>query len=157
MDEATYTAVSEREMASLFRTAYSVLRNRFDAEDAVQQALLNAWKARDKASEGTERAWMMRILINECRNIQRKRMRSFPVADIPETEPYVPPTDTGLKEAIDALPESLRTPFLLKYMEEMTAKEIAAAMRLPVASVKNRLFRARKRLQNVLNKEVATV
>ena len=66
MDEATYIAVSEQHMASFFRTAYSILKKRHDAEDAVQQALLNAWKSRDKVREGAERAWMMRILINEC-------------------------------------------------------------------------------------------
>lgn len=66
-------------MSSFFRTAYSILKRRHDAEDAVQQALLNAWKSRDKVREGAERAWMMRILINECYNILRQRKRHLSI------------------------------------------------------------------------------
>lgn len=155
MDEATYTAISERYLSSFFRTAYSLLRNKSDAEDAVQQALLNVWKARTSVRAGSERAFMTRVVINECRNIQRKRMRGFPSGELDETESYLPPEDIGLYDMIRSLPDSLRTPFLLKYMEEMTAKEIAEAMRLPLASVKNRLFRARKKLQKKMDEEAA--
>ncbi len=156
MDEATYTAIAEQYLPSFFRTAYSLLRNRSDAEDATQQALLNVWRARDRVRSGTERAFMTRVVVNECRNIQRKRMRGFPVAEAPQEEQAcAQPEDTALDEAIAALPESLRTPFLLKYMEEMTAKDIALVLGLPLASVKNRLFRARKKLQKTLSEEAA--
>ena len=156
MDDATYIAVSEAQMPCLFRMAYSILRNRHDAEDAVQQALLNAWKSRDKARAGTERAWIARIVINESRNIKRHRRRCQPVPDFPEeAAPSEPETDTGLYEAIQALPEKLRTPLLLKYMEGMSEKETAAALGLPLSSVKNRLFRARNILKKTLREEVA--
>lgn len=152
MDETTYIAVSEQYMPSLYRAAYSIVQNRHDAEDAVQQALLNAWKGREKARDGAERAWMMRIVINECYTILRKRQRSIPTDQVPETP--VQQADPALYEAISALPENLRTPFLLKYMEGMSEKEVAAALRLPLPSVKNRLFRARKKLQKELQEEV---
>ncbi|MDD6142326.1 MAG: RNA polymerase sigma factor [bacterium] len=152
MDETTYIAVSEQYMPSLYRAAYSIVQNRHDAEDAVQQALLNAWKGREKARDGAERAWMMRIVINECYTILRKRQRSIPADQVPETPAQQ--ADPALYEAISALPENLRTPFLLKYMEGMTEKEVAAALRLPLPSVKNRLFRARKKLQKELQEEV---
>lgn len=152
MDETTYIAVSEQYMPSLYRAAYSIVQNRHDAEDAVQQALLNAWKGREKARDGAERAWMMRIVINECYTILRKRQRSIPTDQVPETP--VQQADPALYEAISALPENLRTPFLLKYMEGMSEKEVAAALGLPLPSVKNRLFRARKKLQKELQEEV---
>ena len=152
MDETTYIAVNEQYMPSLYRAAYSIVQNRHDAEDAVQQALLNAWKGREKARDGAERAWMMRIVINECYTILRKRQRSIPTDQVPETP--VQQADPALYEAISALPENLRTPFLLKYMEGMSEKEVAAALRLPLPSVKNRLFRARKKLQKELQEEV---
>ena len=155
MDEATYIAVSEQHMASFFRTAYSILKKRHDAEDAVQQALLNAWKSRDKVREGAERAWMMRILINECYNILRQRKRSAGAEEIPDIAiPFASSLDTGLYDAIRSLPEELRTPFLLKYMEGMTEKEVATSMSLPLPSVKYRLLRARKTLQKELKEEV---
>ena len=64
MDDQTYAAAAEAAMPGMFRMAYSILENRHDAEDAVQQALLNAWQHREKARPGAERAWMMRIVIN---------------------------------------------------------------------------------------------
>ncbi len=152
MDENRYTAVCRQWMPAFFRTAWSILRNRADAEDAVQQALLNAWRARHTAREGLEKAWMMRIVINECYTILRHRRRCQP-GDLPETA-WTPPEDTGLYDAIQTLPESLRTPFLLKYMEGMTEAETASALGLPVSSVKNRLFRARRQLRKLLKEEV---
>lgn len=153
MDEAVFTAISTQHMSSFYRTAYSIVRNRPDAEDAVQQALLRAWQARSKAREGAERAWMMRIVINECYTLLRRRHRETVVEDLPSLAVASGPPQTGLYEAIQALPESLRTPFLLKYMEDMTEKEVAAAMGLALPSVKNRLFRARKILQKEMEKE----
>ncbi len=153
MDENTYITVSEQYMSSFYRTAYSIVQNRHDAEDAVQQALLNAWQSRERAREGAERAWMMRILINECYNILRLRKRSVPTEHVPEDTVTVS-ADSNLSEAIADLPESLRTPLLLKYMEGMTEREVAAALKLPLPSVKNRLFRARKKLQHELQEEV---
>lgn len=153
MDEATYVAVCEAHMASLFRVACSIVGSRQDAEDALQQTLLNAWQHREKARPGSERAWMMQILVNECRSLLRRRKRAIPLEDVPCTEQPAQ-ADTDLQAAIRALPESLRTPLLLKYMEGMTEKEVAAALHLPVSSVKSRLFRARKALKNQLNEEV---
>lgn len=152
MDEKRYIAVCREWMPVFFRTAYGILHSRADAEDAVQQALLNAWRCRDKARDGLEKAWMMRIVINECYTILRRQSRCRP-GEIPEA-PWIPPEDTGLYDAIQTLPESLRTPFLLKYMEGLTEAETAAALGLPVSSVKNRLFRARRQLRKLLREEV---
>jgi len=152
MDENRFITVSQQNMTALYRMAHSIVKNRADAQDALQQALLNAWKARFSAREGQERAWMMRIVINECYTLLRHRRRCQPSEFI---EPAAPPAeDTGLYDAIQSLPESLRTPFLLKYMEGMKETEVAKAMKLPVTSVKNRLFRARKQLRKWLSEEV---
>lgn len=152
MDESTYTALCTAYMPALFRVACSIVGSRADAEDAVQQALMKAWMHRKKARPGAERAWMMRILVNESRSILRKRRPVLPLEEITLTTP--PAADNSLQEAIRALPESLRTPLLLKYMEGMTETEVAAAMGIPVSSVKGRLFRARKLLKTQLNEEV---
>ena len=155
MDEATYITVSQHYMASFFRTAYSILKNRHDAEDALQQTYLNAWKSRGLARPGSEKAWMMRILINECYSILRKRRHSLPMEEIKLlADASLASDDTGLYSAIDSLPENLRTPFLLKYMEGMTEKEGAIALNISLPSMKNRLFRARKALQKILKEEV---
>ena len=59
----------------LYRLAQSILRQEADAQDAVQQAAVKAWAALDRLPPGRERAYFARIVINECRNIQRRRMR----------------------------------------------------------------------------------
>jgi len=152
MDETTYIALCETHMPALHRMAWSILGCRADAEDAVQQALLLAWQHRQKARPGSERAWLMRILINTCRSSLRKRRPCIPLEEVPLCAPES--TDLSLREAIGSLPENLRTPLLLKYMEGMTEKEVASALGLPVSSVKGRLYRARRQLQNALTEEV---
>lgn len=152
MDETTYVALCEMHMPALHRIACSILHIRADAEDALQQTLLLAWQHRAKAHPGCEKAWMMRILINVCRSMLRKRRICVPLEDITLTAPES--TDFTLREAIQALPENLRTPLLLKYMEGMSEKEVAAATGLSVTRVKSRLYRARKHLQKDLDEEV---
>ena len=152
MDDTAYVALAKAQMPGLYRIAYSILRSRPDAEDAVQQALLSAWKHRDRARPGAERAWLARIVVNASRDVIRKR-REVPVDSFPDLAAPPSEPDTGLYEAIDSLPELLRTPFLMKYMEGMTEKEVSLALRIPVSSVKGRLFRARKALKIALGEE----
>lgn len=154
MDHAAYAALCQTHLSAFYRMAYSIVGNRADAEDAVQQAFLNAWRARNKARPGAEKAWMMRIVINECYTLLRRRNRTVPLEDASALPaPEMP--DCGLHEAIRRLPEGLRTPLLLKYMEGLTEKEVAAAMHLSLTGVKNRLYRARKALKKLLDEEVA--
>ena len=94
----------------------------------------------------------MRILVNESRSLLRNRRYTI---SLEEASLYAPPSpDPSLQESIRNLPENLRTPLLLKYMEGMTEREVAAAMGIPVSSVKGRLFRARRFLKAQLNEEV---
>ena len=155
MDEAVFIDLCERHMAALYRMAVSILHSPADAEDAVQQTLLNAWQARRRAKPGLERAWLMRIVINESLTLLRRRKRTIPTEDFPTLTAPEKDEAAALHAAIDALPESLRTPLLLHYMEGLTEKEVAEALRLPLSSVKNRLFRARRKLQTMLNEEVS--
>ena len=153
MNKAAYEALCQERMQGLYRIALSILRNPADAQDAVQQAFLNAWVHREKAYPGRETGWITRILINECRNIQRHRMRVFPVETVPD-RPTFQENEIGLKEAMDSLPEKLRLALLLKYMEGMTEKEAALALNISLTTLKSRLFRGRKALAKQLKEEV---
>ena len=154
MDESTYIALCRENLTAFHRMALSITGSRPDAEDAVQQALMKAWQHRHQARPGLERAWVMRILVNECYTLLRQRKKVIPMEELP-TRTFDVPGDSPLQAAVRALPETLRTPLLLKYMEGMTEKEVAEALRLPLSSVKNRLFRARKLLRKELNEEVS--
>lgn len=141
---------------TLYRLSMSILRHEADCRDAVQQALMKAWAARDRVDPDRFRAYLTRIVVNECRNIQRRRRRVYPVAEMPDTEAVYQPEKSELAEAIQLLPESLRTPLLLFYMENYTEKETARALGITVTAVKNRLFRARRALkQRLTDWEVA--
>lgn len=152
MDDVTFTGLYRECAPSLYRVSVSLLRSVPDAQDAVQQALLKAWAARDKMWPGHGQAWLMRIVVRECRNIQRYRMRVTPVERV-EDAPWSPP-DPSLREAVDGLPEALRLPLLLMYMEGMSEQEAARALRLSVSAVKSRLYRARRALEKRLREEV---
>jgi len=152
VSERALTAKMQEQLEPLYRLSLSILRSQADAQDAVQQGMLRAWEKRRQVSEEYRiRAWLVRIVINECRNIQRKRMRVFPMAQMPEavcTEDVM--QDGELAGAMNALAEKLRTPLLLHYMEGFSEKEIAEILNIPATTVKSRMHRARKALRRAL-------
>lgn len=155
IDDRVFAGEAQELLPGLYRLSLSILHSSADAQDAVQQGMLRAWERRAQANPERFRGWLTRIVINECHNIQRGRMRVFPVDQMPEGA-VMAQEDDGLAEAIDALPERLRTPLLMRYMEEYSEREIAAALGVPVTTVKNRLFRARKALKKQLGHSEVT-
>lgn len=153
IDEQAFVREVEDDAAMLYRVCLSILRRDADAQDAVQQALERAWAHRQSAQPDRIRAWLTQIAVNECRNILRRRRRVEPAAILPERPPLSGP-DLSLRDALDRLPDALRTPLLLHYMEGFTEKEIAPALTLPQSTVKWRMYQARCRLREDL-KEVA--
>lgn len=155
MDKADFERLYLEMLPGLYRLSLGMLHNEADAHDAVQQAAAKAWQCRERIRLGGERAYFARIVINECRNIQRTRMRVCPVESLPETA-YTPP-DPCLKQAVDSLPEQLRLPLLLKYMEGYSVSEAAAALGISKAALKSRLLRARRKLKEALDEEVELI
>lgn len=140
---------------TLYRLCMSILHKEQDAQDAVQQGLCKAWGMKERIHPESFRPYLTRIIINECRNIQRHRQRVMPVEAVEILEKAYLPEETGLKAAIDVLPETLRTPLLLFYMENYSEREIAQSLNISLVAVKNRLFRARQKLKVALKgKEV---
>ena len=150
VDGALFLRETEEKLTRLYQVAYSILRTRQDAEDAVQQALLKAWAARDRAKPDTFGPWLVRIVVNESRNIQRYRMRVMPFTAVAEEAEAFTPPDPDLWGAVQALPEGIRLPFTLKYVAQFTEREVAQVMHLPVSTIKNRLAKARKVLRAAL-------
>ena len=155
-DRDEYERVAQESLGALYKIALGMLRNGADAQDAVQQALLKAWEKTDTVKPGMMRWYLTRVLINECHNIQRSRMRSFPTdpEELPIAAQTVSPDYRELYAAIEALPEKLRLPLYLKYLQGASEKQGAMILGSPVTTFKNRLFRARKELRNQLDREV---
>ena len=143
-------------MQTLYRISYSQLSQSCDRNEAVQECLLKAWQKRGQLKEPRYmRTWIIRILINECRNIQRKRWREVPLDEMPER---VAPADADyeLHDALLILDEKLRLPIMLHYMEGFTVSEIADILRWPQGTVKSRMNRGRAELKKLLTEEVYT-
>lgn len=135
---------------TLYHVAYGMLYNRSDCKDAVQECILKAWQKRaGLKSEASFRPWVIRILINECNNMLRARKRCLPMEEMPES-PAPPDADPWLHDAIRALPEKLRLPVVLYYMEGLTVDQAAAILHVPRGTVKTRLAKARRELKTAL-------
>jgi len=136
----------------LYRVAHTMLRNGLDCEDAVQEALFRAW-ARIGSLRHTEyfETWLIRILINECRAVYRRRK----TAETELNENIVAPaeSDGSLMEALMALPDKQRIVIELHCIEGYSVHETAAILKIPEGTVKWRMKAARERLKPMLEKE----
>ena len=146
MDKSSFEQLYLQQLPGLYRLAMSILHHRDDAQDAVQQSVLEAWKKVDHIRGGKEKAYLARIVINECHNIQRRGKRMIPAEEI--TLPQAPPdADRTMHDLILSLPEKYRTPAVLIFMEGMTAAQAAKALGIPQGTVHSRVHRARQILK----------
>jgi RNA polymerase sigma-70 factor (ECF subfamily) len=153
---------------ALFRTAYHLAGNRADAEDLTQETYLHAYRGLATFRGGDVRAWLFTILrhvfLDECR--RRHRMppietvdddahrftanRAGPWAPSAETEALRRLPSDAVERAFAALPPDWRLVVILADVEELSYREIASIMEIPLGTVMSRLHRARRRLQEQL-------
>ena len=153
MDRGSFAAEIEACSEMMFRVAWSILRNRTDVQDALQDAALKAWEKRDSLRKQQYfRTWITRILINVCYDIQRKHRSVVPLEKIPVQLPASAP-DPGLAAALNALPDKLRLPLVLCYSEGMSYEEAADVLRIPASTLRGRLRRGKDELRKELSAE----
>lgn len=174
-DGAAFELLMRRHNQLLFRTARSILKNDAEAEDAVQEGYLRAWRALGEfRTESRLSTWLVRIVANEALGrLRRTGAQVIPLEAAmtsPEPETQAAFTDTPqrgpehsalrsqvrtlLESRIDLLPEVYRTVFMLRAVEEMSVEEIAQALDIPEATVRTRFFRARSLLREGLAGEM---
>ncbi len=133
--------------STLYRVSASLLRQPCDREDAVQSAIELAWRKRASLRDESRLApWLTRILINECYTILRQQKRVMPVEAVPEA-PAAPGVDVDLHRFFSQLPDKLRLPMLLYYVEGHPVSQVASILRLPEGTIKSRLSRGRERMR----------
>jgi RNA polymerase sigma-70 factor (ECF subfamily) len=159
----------------LFRTARSILTSDTEAEDALQDGYLRAWRALDSfRADAKLSTWLVRIVVNEAiARLRRKRAPIIPLdVAMNTTEPEIQASladDPGrlpdsvaqrtrlrklLEARIDLLPEVFRSVFMLRAIEEMSVEEVAQALEIPEAAVRTRFFRARSLMRESLACEI---
>jgi RNA polymerase sigma-70 factor (ECF subfamily) len=177
-DEAAFETVMRRYNGRLFRVARAILSNDPDAEDALQDAYLDAFRHMDgfrgDAQLGT---WLTRIVVNQALMRLRRQKRDRVVlpftgrdADDNDLEMQVADRQTEspsegllraelrrlLERRIDELPVAFRAVFVMRDIEDMTVQETADSLSIPAATVRSRLFRARALLREALARDVDT-
>lgn len=142
---------------TLYRVATTILPRLCDREDAVQEAIVKAWFKRDKLrDDGALRAWVIRILINECYTLLRKRKHEELSDTLPERE-TAPDALPDVYEIFTSLEEKYRLPMVLHYVEGYSVEEIARMTKLPQGTLKSRLYRGRLLLRDTLEMEEVRV
>ena len=151
--------LSESYVAS-FRTACLIMGNPADAEEAVQDAFLRAWRFRDSLSSVPSiKPWLYRVVVNSCysklrREIPHRDHRSGdgPLAELASADQdpdsavvHAEVADTVMA-ALAQLPVSLRVPVVLRYYADLSERDIALAIGRRPGTVKSRLHEARRRL-----------
>lgn len=151
-------AVYERYSDMLFRIALLQTGNREDAMDVVQDVFLRfTQKTVLFFSEEHEKAWFIRSTINRCRDIYRKNsLRNH--GELTEAEnasykEYFSEENLTVPEALEQLPEKIRSVMILHYLEGFSIEEIAKMLVLSASAVKMRLSRGREALREILGKE----
>lgn len=140
---------------TVFRVAFSYMKNQDDADDITQTVFLKLFKS-DIAFENDRhlRSWLIRVTINECKSVFRTPWRKMENLDDYAERLVMPsPRHSGLFTAVMAMPEKYRTIIYLFYYEGYSTDEIAQMLGVPAATVRTRLARGRKKLRNILEEE----
>ncbi len=138
------------------RTAFLILGNRLDAEDAVQEAFLRAWKFRDSLSkESSFRPWLYRVVVNTCNSTLRQEIphrdrrsgdENLAEVSVVDDIPARIALSNDIMSALRDLPVHLRVVIVLRYYADLSEREIAIAIGRQPGTVKSRLNEARRRL-----------
>ena len=140
----------------LFATAFSVCRNRADADDVVQNTFIKYHRLDlDYASEEHLRAWLLRVAVNGAKDVNASFWRRNKVSweDYMQELTFQEPGDSRLFEAVMRLPDKYRLAIHLFYYEDLAVSEIAQILRTREGTVKSQLSRGRKLLKNMLKEE----
>ncbi|MBQ4073881.1 MAG: sigma-70 family RNA polymerase sigma factor [Clostridia bacterium] len=159
MTEQQFDQKIRMQEEKLYRLARSMLRRDMDCADAIQNAVFLAWSKRHHLKDEQKfEAWLFRILINECRNIQRdylKRKQVLPLDQGMQLAADSPSRDLDLAQALEKLPEKHRLPIVLHYMNGLTVPQIASVLRLPLTTIKGRIREGMKKLRCMLEEDEA--
>jgi RNA polymerase sigma-70 factor (ECF subfamily) len=173
-NRTAFEQIMRRYNRRLFRLARATLRDDAEAEDALQDAYIAAFRnLHNYKGDAALCTWLSRLVLNECLGRLRRTARRNSIAPIfspsdqesldrmassaiesPEVATMRAQMRAVIERRIDALPESLRIVFVLRSVEELSVEETAACLELPEATVRTRHFRARSLLRESLARQV---
>ncbi|MBS1767111.1 MAG: RNA polymerase sigma factor [Acidobacteria bacterium] len=178
-----FEVIMRRHNRLLFRSARSILRNDADAEDAVQEAYLSAWRALPRfKGQSKLSTWLVRITLNKAlKSLSRGTSRAIPLEDAMSTDRSHPHAESAtslaaalatrvsegpepralraelrrlVEASIDRLPDIYRPVFILREVEEMSVEDVAQALGILDTTVRTRVFRAKHLLREALQDSI---
>lgn len=173
-DPMAFGVLMRRFNRRLYRLARAIVGNDAEAEDALQEAYLHAYRClRQFRGDSSLATWLSRLVVNECLGrLRRSARRQSVIPMIPSPSDIeveaVPSDEVGspdmaadraqmkaiLERRIDALPEAFRAVFVLRSVEELSVEETASCLGIPAETVRSRHFRAKSLLREALAREV---
>lgn len=169
LTKTKYNFLIQRYKIRIYNYALYMLKNRMDADDVTQEALIRIWQHIDKFNLLSAQSWIMRTTYNLCLDYIRRRsallkkgaeITEWMEEEITDTDSSVNPSskteaddmEMKIKEAIKKLPQNLKSVFVLYEVDGLKYKEISKVLDMPENSVKVYLLRARVKLQQELKR-----
>lgn len=171
MTEDEFLELVQKHQTRIYRHALYLLKDPEDAKDMTQETFMKAWEHRSKLRRETVHSWLLKCVQNLCFNqLKRRKFQVHLSEENGETlemllhthshQPNPSPDEILAKEelkalvhrAIDELPPATRAVVIMRELDEMSFKEIAEVLGQPEGTVKSTVFRARKKLRQILSR-----
>jgi RNA polymerase sigma factor, sigma-70 family len=160
MDEGYFSEMYEKYADDVLRVSYFYLGDRQKAEDVTQDVFVRLITNAPVIEEGREKAWLLKVALNRCRDLWRGAWLKRVVLGSPAFETIPAPDEfekaqekQALMSAIHSLPEAFKDVMLLHYYQGYGIAEIAQMLELPEGTISSRLSRGRKKLEQLLKGE----
>lgn len=157
-DAEAFILLMEENRQSMLKVAKSYLSNEEDVADVMQDTILTCYEKLDMLRQPEFfKTWLIRIVINKCKDVLRRNYSCAPGDLIETAAPDRTAEDLEFMELLGTIDEKYRTILVLYYVEGFNTREIAELLDLNEHTVKSRLVRARKKFEMVYRKEVNTI
>lgn len=158
-DKEAFSRVIIQNKESMYKTAIVILKNEDDAYDALQDALIKMYRnIQNLQNIETFKFWSRRIIVNCCYDIIKKNKKVIDIttkltANYEETREDIYDCEDSLVKTLEKIEPDLRLTATLYYYNDLSTKEIAEILQIPIGTVKSRLARAREKLYEILKEE----
>lgn len=155
MDKQAFVELMEMHKQSMYKVAWGYLHNDDDIADAIQETILNCYEKIDSLKqEAYFSTWLIRILINNCKDILQEKKREMPKDVLPEQGAICRELQNyEFEELLKEMDEKYRLVLLLYYGEGLKIREIAQILEMDENTVKTRLSRGRRHFERLYKTE----
>ena len=143
---------------AVYRMAFAYCKNKADAEDIIQETFIKLFTADIRFEDSDkEKSWLLKVTVNKCKDMFRSLRYKYSLTAIPLEEAslvYETPEESEVYHAVMSLPTKYRLVIHLYYYEDYSVKEISRITGNNESAVQTQLYRARKKLKDILGKEL---